>query len=201
MMIRCRRLFAVLAGLAVLTSVAFAGKFNKTLSVGDAAPSWSRIIGTDDKPHSLKDYKAAKVVVLTFTCNHCPVAQAYEDRLVGFVNRYKDKGVRLVAVNCNRNSADGLDAMKEHAKEKGFNFDYLFDESQQIGRNYGAAVTPHVFVLDKDRKIAYMGAWDNSMDPAKVEHHYVRDAVDALLAGKKPEVTESRQFGCGIQYE
>jgi peroxiredoxin len=200
-MLRIRVLVVCVAGLALLSSVALAGKFNKTLSVGDAAPAWSGAVGTDGKPHGLADYKDAKLVVLTFTCNHCPVAQAYEDRLVALVKQYKDKGVRLVAVNCNRNKADDLEAMTKHAKEQGFNFDYVYDESQQIGRDYGSTVTPQVFVLDKDRKVAYMGAFDDSMDPAKVEHHYVRDAVDALLAGKKPEVTESRPFGCGIQYE
>lgn len=191
------------AALAVLVCAAIGGaaKFNRKVDVGQRAPDWGDLVGIDDQTRSLKGYSDAKVVVLCFTCNHCPVATAYEDRFIRFVNEFKDKGVAFVAVNVSNLPQDRLPKMRQRAQRKGFNFDYLYDPSQEIGRAYGATVTPHVFVLDQDRRIAYMGAFDNSQDPAKVKHHYVRDAVDALLAGRRPEVKESLQFGCGITYE
>jgi peroxiredoxin len=171
------------------------------LKIGDAAPTFSGIIGTDDKEHSLKDYKSAKLVVLVFTCNHCPVAQAYQDRMMKLQKDYKAKGVQIVAVNVNNIDADKLDKMKERAKEKKFEFPYLYDASQKIGKDFGAKVTPHVFVLDKDRKVVYMGAVDNDQVESKAKEHYLRDALDALLAGKEPPKTVTKQFGCGIKYE
>lgn len=171
------------------------------VKVGDAAPDFSGIVGIDDKQHSLADYKDTGVVVLVFTCNHCPVAKAYEDRLIALQRDFADKGATLVAVNVSNLPADQLDKMKERAKEKGFNFPYLYDSSQKIGRNYGATVTPHVFVINKDRKIAYVGAIDDNMQAKDVKKHYLRDAVEALIAGKKPPQATTKQFGCGIKYE
>ena len=173
----------------------------KGVKVGDPAPDWKGIIGVDDKQHSLSDYKDAKLIVLVFTCNHCPVAKAYEDRLIALQKDYKDKGVQVIAVNVNNIPEDRLDRMKERAKEKGFNFPYIYDSSQKMGHDYGARVTPHVFVLDSERKIAYIGAIDDNMDPAKVKKHYLRDALDALLQGKTPPVAETKAFGCTIKYE
>lgn len=173
----------------------------KGVKVGDPAPDWKGIIGVDDKEHSLADYKDAKLIVLVFTCNHCPVAKAYEDRLVALQKDYKDKGVQVIAVNVNNIPEDRLDRMKVRAKEKGFNFPYIYDSSQKMGHDYGARVTPHVYVLDSERKIAYIGAIDDNMDPAKVKKHYLRDALDALLQGKTPPVAETKAFGCTIKYE
>jgi peroxiredoxin len=173
----------------------------KKLAVGDAAPEWKDLKGADDKGHGLKDLAKAKAVVVVFTCDHCPVAKAYEGRLGEFAKEYKDKGVELVAVNVSLGEADNPEKMKGLLKEKGFNFTYLLDPSQDLGRAYGATVTPHVFVLDGKRKVAYMGAFDDEMSVKDVKKHYVRDAVDAVLAGKKPEVAVSKQFGCGITYE
>jgi peroxiredoxin len=170
------------------------------LKIGDAGPDFKGIIGTDDKQHALDDYKDAKAVVVAFICNHCPVAVAYEDRLVKLQADYKDKGVQLIAVNVNTLPADRLDKMKERAEAKGFNFPYLYDETQKIGRDFGAKVTPHVFVLDKDRKLAYVGAIDNSQNADKAEKHYLRDALDAIVEGKTPDEPVTRQFGCGIKY-
>jgi peroxiredoxin len=189
---------AALTAFVLLTAViARAGN----LKIGDAAPTFSGIVGTDDKEHALKDYQSAKLVVLVFTCNHCPVAQAYQDRLMTLQKDYKEKGVQIVAVNVNNIDADKLDKMKERAKEKKFEFPYLYDASQKIGKDYGAKVTPHVFVLDKDRKLAYMGAVDDNMDESKVKKHLLKDALDALLAGKEPAEKVTKQFGCGIKYE
>jgi peroxiredoxin len=171
------------------------------LKIGDAAPEFSGIVGIDDQKHGLADYKDTKLIVLVFTCNHCPVAVAYEDRLVALQKDYKDKGVVLVAVNVNNLPADKLDKMKERAKSKGFNFPYLYDETQKIGRDYGAEVTPHVFVLDGKRKIAYIGAVDDKQNADAVKTHFLRDALDALLAGKEPPQAVTKHFGCGIKYE
>ncbi len=171
------------------------------LKIGQPAPDWSGIIGVDDEKHSLADYKKAKLVVMVFTCNHCPVAKAYEDRLVALQKDYKKKGVQVIAVNVNNLPADRLDMMKVRAKEKKFNFPYLYDPTQKMGHDYAARVTPHVFVLDGDRKIAYVGAIDDNNNPKKVEEKYLREALDVLLAGEKPDKAETRARGCSVKYE
>jgi peroxiredoxin len=171
------------------------------LKVGDKAPDWSDIIGTDGKKHALADYKNAKLVVLVFTCNHCPVARAFEPRLIALQKDYQDKGVQLVAVNVNNIPPDRLEAMKRRASDRDFKFPYLYDSTQAIGKNYGATVTPHAFILDGKRKIAYMGAVEDTQNPDAVKEHYVRDALDSLLAGKEPKTPVTQQYGCGIRYE
>ena len=186
---------------AAVVVLAEAGCDAAKLNLGDAAPGWSGIVGTDDKPHGLSEYKDAKLIVLVFTCNHCPVAKAYEDRLIGIQKAYKDKLVQVVAVNVNNIPPDVLAPMKKRAQEKGFNFPYLYDSTQKMGRDYGATVTPHVFVLDKARKIAYMGAVDDNMAAEGVKTTYLRDALDALLSGKEPPKAITQQFGCGIAYD
>ena len=187
---------------AVVILSATSGSYAAKLQIGDPAPDWSGIVGVDDKDHSLSEYKRAKIVVVVFTCNHCPVAVAYEDRLIQLQKDYRKQGVRFVAVNVNNNPPiDRLEGMKVRAEEKRFNFPYLYDSSQKIGHDYGATVTPHVFALDKDRKIAYMGAIDDSKDEKKVTEHCLRDALDALLAGKEPPKPVTKQFGCTVKYE
>ncbi|MBX9789597.1 MAG: thioredoxin family protein [Pirellulales bacterium] len=200
------RKFACPAALFVFAisyaAVAEAGKFNKVLSPGDQAPEWTSLVGTDDKQHSLADYKNADVLVLVFTCNHCPVAIALEDRIIELQKDYAGKKVQVIAVNVNKGEDDDLDNMKERVTEKGFNFPYLFDPSQAIARDYGARVTPDVVVLNKARKVVYTGAIDdNWKDATSVGHRYVRDAIDATLGGQEPKVTETRAEGCGIRYE
>ena len=187
--------------LAALTATLAAGANAADLTIGQPAPNFTDIVGIDDKPHGLADYADARLVVVVFICNHCPVAVAYEERLVALQKDYGPKGVQLVAVNVNNLPADRLDEMKKRAKEKGFNFPYLYDSSQKIGHDYGAKVTPHVFVLDGKRKIAYMGAIDDNMSAGKVKKHHLRNALDALLAGKKPSEAVIKQFGCSIKYE
>jgi peroxiredoxin len=192
------KLAAVATAIVVLTTACcLAAKVN----VGDAAPKWSGIIGVDDKEHGLADYKDAKLIVLVFTCNHCPIAQAYEDRLVQFQKDYKAKAVQVVAVNVNNIEPDRLEPMKKRAKEKEFNFPYLYDKTQKIGRDHDAICTPHVYVLDQERKIAYMGQIDDNDRADKVTKRPLRDAVDALLAGKKPPEPATKPFGCSIKYE
>ncbi len=192
----CRNqfVFALLLSFACTT-------FAATAKIGEKAPGWSGIVGVDDAKHGLADYKKAKAVVLVFTCNHCPVAKAYENRLVALQKDYEKKGVQVVAVNVNNMAADKLEPMKERAKAKKFNFPYLYDSTQKIGLDYGATKTPEVFLLDKERKLAYHGAIDDSRDAKKVETHHLRDSIDAVLAGKKPPKAEVAAMGCGIRYE
>lgn len=195
-------LFGAMFLVMTVAAPALAGKFNKTLDIGDAAPQFSGLQGIDGKPHSLADYEKQDVLVVVFTCNHCPVAQAYNERFNKFVADHKGKSVGFLAINANATPKESAEAMKEFAKEQDLKYVYAADETQKSGKAYGAAVTPHVFILDKDRKIAYMGAWDDSpMNADKVEKTYARDAVEALLSGKKPEVAETQQVGCGIRYE
>ncbi len=186
----------VLLALVVASAARAAG-----VKIGDKAPDWSGIIGVDDKSHSLSDYSKAKLIVLVFTCNHCPVAVAYQDRLVALQKDYQAKGVQVIAINVNNLAEDKLDKMKERAKQKGFNFPYLYDSSQKTARDYGATCTPHVFVLGKERKIAYMGAIDDNNSPKQVKRHYLRDALDALLAGGQPPKTVTQQRGCSIKWD
>lgn len=194
--------------IALLAAVVFtafesptlAGKFNRVLSVGDPAPVWKDLIGVEDKRHSLADCKS-KLVVLVFIANHCPVSAAYEERLKQLAVDYRDRDVELVAISVSQLDSDRLDKMKERGKDSKFSFPYLQDASQAIGRRYGATMTPQVFVLNAERRIAYMGAFDDQWkDAAKVETHYTRAAIDALLAGKPPEIRETRPVGCAIEY-
>jgi len=195
---RCAVCLAVLAmvGLALSCQAA-----ETKLKIGDKAPDFKDLPGVDGKKHSLSDYADAKIVVVVFTCNHCPVAKAYEDRIIQFQKDYKDKGVQVIAINVNNIPQDRLDKMIERAKQKGFNFPYLYDQSQESARQYGATCTPHFFVLCPERKIAYMGAMDDNNNPDKVKEHWLRDAVDALLAGKTPPKQITQQRGCSIKWD
>ncbi|MBL8798439.1 MAG: thioredoxin family protein [Planctomycetia bacterium] len=193
-MFRC--LSAVLVA-GVVAVVGSAGEFNKVVKIGDAAPAFSGLPGVDDKNHSLGDYKK-DVVVIAVTCNHCPVAVAYEDRMIAFAKKYADK-VDFIAINVNNLEADKLPAMKVRAKDKGFNFPYLYDESQKIGKEYGATVTPEFFVLNKERKIVYMGAFDNKQNGAT--ENFLEPAVEAALKGSAPTKAETKPFGCGVKYD
>jgi peroxiredoxin len=188
-----------LLALSLLPATAVAGEFNKTLSVGDPAPAWKDLPGTDGQKHALADH-ADKVVVLVFTCNSCPIAQDYEDRVVAFADKYKDR-VAVVAVNVNTIPEDRLDAMKKRAGQKKYSFPYLYDESQKIARDYGANYTPEFFVLTKDRKVAYMGAMDDKTRADEVKEKYLEAAVDAVLKGEKPPKGETIAHGCMIRYK
>ena len=193
--------FALVMVAAVLaTTAAGAPK----LKIGDPGPTWSGLAGVDDKQHALPDYEKAKLIVVVFTCNHCPVAVAYQDRLIALQKDYESKGVQVVAINSNspkKQPPDSFGKMKERAKEKDFNFPYLFDETQNVAKDYGATCTPHVFLLDQNRKVAYMGAIDDSMKADKVKVQFLRSALDALLSGKKPPKEVTSQFGCSIKWD
>lgn len=189
--------------LVMAAASTLAGEYNSTLSIGDKAPAWNALPGVDGNTHSLADLKDKDIVVVVFTCNSCPYAVDYEDRLIAFAEDVQKRSlpVSLVAINVNKNQSDSLEAMKARAKKKGFNFPYLFDESQKIAKDFGATRTPEFFVLNKQREIAYMGAMDDNTNASKVAKTYVRDAVEALLDGKKVAVTETPPVGCGIRFE
>lgn len=194
-------LFLIGAVVSTASRSAEAGKYNMTLDVGSAAPNFQNLPGVDDKSHSLADWKDAAVVVVVFTCNTCPTAVDYEERIQTLVKKYADGGkVAVVAINANQVAGDQLPKMKERAAEKKFGFTYLRDDSQQTAKAFGATYTPEFFVLDAQRKVAYMGAFDDSTSPDKVQVKYVEAAVDALLAGAKPETTETIARGCLVRY-
>jgi peroxiredoxin len=178
------------------------GKFNRKVAIGAAAPNFSGLPGVDGKTHSLADYSDKDVLVICVTCHHCPVAVAYEDRLIDFVKKSGATGkVALVAINVNNGEDDSIDKMREHAKETGFNFDFLHDASQQLGRSLGATVTPELYVFNKDRKLVYMGAFDDATNVANVKMKYLEPAVDAILKGQTPATAETRARGCSIEYQ
>jgi len=198
-----RKVFLGLAALALIGAPVLAGKYNKVLSVGDKAPGFSGLPAVEngqDTSISLSDVKE-DVVVVVFLGNHCPVVQKYEDRLIEFVKDYKDKGVKVIGLSVNDSDTDRIPGIKKYTKEHGSNYVYGYDESQAVGHAYGATNTPQFFVLDKERKIRYMGAMDDNVNEAKVTKQYLRDAVDALLKGEAPAVTETRPQGCGVQYK
>lgn len=181
----------------------WAGKYNRELEIGDPAPSWSSLPGVDGKEYSLADFAAKEVLVVAFTCNSCPYAVDYEDRMIEFAKQHcgaKAK-VALVAINVNKIEADSLPQMKKRAETKQFPFPYLFDDTQMTAIKYGATRTPEFFVLDKYRKIAYMGAFDDSPDAKKAKQNYLKAAVQATLAGKQVEVAETNPIGCNIRFE
>ena len=179
-----------------------AGKYNKTLSIGDAAPDWADLPGVDGKRHSLADFKDKDCLVIAFTCNTCPYAQDYEDRLIDLSKKFATDGkAALIAINANRVRGDLLPDMQERAKERGFNYPYLHDETQEVAKSYGATYTPEFVVLDKQRRVVYLGALDDSTDPAKVKQRYVESAVAAALAGEKAEVSETPAIGCAVRYQ
>lgn len=185
----------------LFSSTLFAGQFNTVMEIGATAPAWKDLPGTDGQDHSFESVADAKVVVVVFTCNSCPYALDLEDRLIELVKRFDGKGVACVAINVNTVEEDKMPAMKERAKEKGFTFPYLWDQSQQIAKDYGAKYTPEFFVLVNDRKLVYMGSLDDSPAGDKVTKTYVADAIESALAGESVKVTETVPIGCRIRFE
>ncbi len=195
------RMLLAMIFVGAATMLSMAGQFNKTISIGDAAPAFADLQGTDGKTHSLKDV-TADVVVLVFTCNSCPIAVQYEDRLVALAKLHAGPNtkVAILAVNVNTVAEDQLPKMIERATKKQFNFVYMYDPSQQIAKAYGANYTPECFVLNKDRKIVYMGAFDDNTTAEKVTIPYVADAIRAALDGKDAPKAETLARGCRIRF-
>jgi peroxiredoxin len=200
---------------ALMGPLAFAAPADqpKTLAIGSSAPSFS-LKGTDGKTYTLHSFKGAKILAIVFTCNHCPTAQAYEDRLIQITKEYGAKGVAVVAVSPNDPKAVRLDElgysdlndsyaeMKIRAKEKGFNFPYLYDgDTQAMSLAYGPVATPHIFIFDADRKLRYQGRIDDVENPAKKPNNMdARNALDALLSNTEVPVAATKVFGCSVKW-
>ena len=175
--------------------------------IGDKAMNF-KLKNIDGKMISLNDNASAKGYILVFTCNHCPFAKAYEDRIITLHNQFAAKGYPVIAINPNDKNIepeDSYEEMVKRAAEHHYHFPYLYDETQEIATAYGAARTPHVFVLQKMGKdfiIKYIGAIDNNADePASVTKHYVTDAVNSLLEGKEVVVKSTKAIGCTIKWK
>ena len=178
---------------------------NSGYQVGDEATDF-KLKNIDGKMVSLSDYKSAKGFIVVFTCNHCPYAKKYEDRIVALDKMYKSKGYPVIAINPNDATVqpqDGFEEMKTRAKEKGFTFPYLVDEDQKIYPIYGATKTPHVYILKKENGkniVKYIGAIDNNYEnPNDVSEFYVQDAVNQLLKNEKVKTEKTVAIGCTIK--
>jgi len=209
----CKAIVAALVVALIGRTVTIAEEV-KTLEIGAAAPEF-KLPGADGRTHRLADYKRAKVLVVVFTCNHCPTAQAYEERIKALASDYKDKGVALVAISPNDPKAvrldelgytdvsDSLADMKIRAKDKRFNFPYLYDgDKQEVSKAYGPVSTPHVFIFDGERKLRYVGRVDDNenQQAGRVTSTDARNAIEALLAGRPVPVETTRTFGCSIKW-
>jgi peroxiredoxin len=205
-MFRLLCLFLVAAGLLLADE-------HPTLAIGSPAPDFA-LPGIDGKTHRLAEYSKSPVLVIVFTCDHCPTAQLYESRIKKLASDYQDKGVTLVAINPNDPDAvqlselgytdlsDSLDDMKIRAEYRGFNFPYLYDgETQETSRAYGPKATPHVFVFDESRKLRFEGRIDNSQRESLVKTQDTRNAIDALLSGKPVAVDHTGVFGCSTKWK
>ena len=208
---RARVTLSIVLFLLMCSNPAATAKEVETLEVGASAPELN-LPGVDDKTYQLSDFADADVLVVIFTCNHCPTAQAYEQRIIKLHEDYQDKGVALVAISPNDPLAvrldelgytdigDSLKDMKLHAKRRGFKFPYLYDgETQRVSTAYGALATPHVFIFDKKRKLRYNGRIDDA-DIKEPKSHDARNAIDDLLAGKPVRVEKTRVFGCSTKW-
>ncbi len=184
----------------------------KTLAIGAKAPDF-RLTGTDDRTWSLQDFDRYRLVAVVFSCNHCPTAQAYEDRLIRVCLDYQAKGVGMVMISPNSPKAlnlaemgytdvgDTLEDMKIRAKDKQFPFPYLYDgDDQKASMAYGPVATPHVFIFDEKRLLQYTGRVDEKEKPGSGKAEDLRNALDALLAGKKPSPATTKVFGCSIKW-
>ena len=173
-----------------------------TLTLGTTAPEFV-LPGVDGRDRTLADYADADVIVLIQSCNHCPYVQAWEGRMSAIQRDYADRGVRLVAISSNDAGSypeDSFEEMAKRAKRERFAFDYLYDEDQSVARALGSERTPEVFVFDRDRALVYHGAVDDSREEDGVQTQYLRDALDATLAGRAPAVTETAPRGCTVKW-
>ena len=208
MKIRFTSLACIIFGL-LLPTIA---QDRETLSIGSAAPDFS-LPGVDGNDHRLSDFSESDLLVVVFTCNHCPTAQAYEDRLIDLVRDYSAKGVSFVAISPNDPGSvrldelgysdlnDSLEEMQLRAEEKGFNFPYLYDgDEQAVSKAYGPTATPHVFLFDKKRILRYRGRIDNSEKGTNITSDDLRNALNSLLTGEQVAVTTTRPFGCSIKW-
>jgi peroxiredoxin len=173
-----------------------------TLPLGARAPEFD-LPDVAGKNYSLASFRESPVLVVIFTCNHCPYVKDYEDRVISVQRDYGPKGVQLVAINSNDSKSypeDSFPEMIKRSMSKGFNFPYLRDESQKVAEKYGAICTPHVFAFDRERILKYRGRIDDSRDPLRVTSNDLRNALDDMLTGKEVRVPDTRPFGCSIKW-
>lgn len=177
---------------------------NAGYKIGDKAIDFN-LKSTDGKFYSLESLKKGKGFIVIFTCNHCPFSQAYEQRIIALHKKYAPKGMPVVAINPNdsvREPEDSYENMKKRAKKYKYPFVYLVDETQAIAKAYGAMRTPHVFVLDANRNVIYIGAIDDNFeDPKLVKEKYLENALDAFLNGKPITNPLTKAIGCGIKWK
>jgi peroxiredoxin len=195
----------IYSAVALLFLVA-SSPINKGIEVGDIAPDF-KLKNVDGKMVSMADYKGAKGFIVIFDCNTCPYSKAYNDRIKALHTNYASKGFPLIVIQPNdpiKSPGDSYEEMIKYAKEKGYNFPYLIDETQETTRAYGATNTPHVFLLNKkgaELRVAYIGAIDNNTQSAeRADKKYVEDAIDALLAGKEVPTNKTKAIGCTIKW-
>jgi peroxiredoxin len=172
------------------------------LALDSPAPAFD-LAGVDGRRHRLEDYGDARALALIQSCNHCPYVIAWEGRMIEIQDDYAERGVRLIAVSSNdveKYPADSFDEMKKRATERGFNFDYLWDEDQSLARALGSTRTPEVFLFDRERKLVYHGAIDDNREQDAVSQHWLREALDAVLAEQEPPVAETPPVGCSVKY-
>ena len=199
--------------LLVLALMTRADDAHPVLSLGSSAPNFD-LPGIDGKTHKLADYDTSPVLVVVFTCNHCPIAQMYEKRIAELAADYKDRGVAVVAIQPNDPTAirideldssdmsDSLEEMKVRAQYKHLTYPYLYDgETQSVTRAYGPQATPHVFVFDRERRLRYEGRMDNSYRVEQVKSREARDAIEALLVNRQPAVQHTGVFGCSTKWK
>lgn len=198
------RTVAVAAAVAlIIAESALAGQFNKVLSPGDPAPAWVGLSGTDGQKHALADLTDKDVVVVVFTCNTCPIATDYESRIIAFAKQHAGPGskVGMVAINPNAGKDESLPEMTKRAAKKKFPFPYLADPTQQVAKKYGATYTPEFFVLNKARKVVYLGAMDDKSPPASATKSHLEAAVQAALKGEAPATAETLARGCMVKWK
>jgi peroxiredoxin len=173
-----------------------------TITIGTTAPAFE-LPGVDGRTHALDDYRDVAALALVQSCNHCPYVQAWEGRMNALQRELGPRGFALVAISSNDADSypeDSFEAMGARAREEGFDFDYLYDESQEIARTLGADRTPEVFLFDRDRRLVYHGAIDDSRNEDAVTQQYLRDAVEAVLAGEEPPVSDTMPVGCTVKW-
>lgn len=192
-----------LAGFIALTTAGLATA--APIALGTKLPAEAKLKNAaDGKELTLGKVAGKKGTLVVFTCNHCPFAKAWEGRIVELGNTYAKQGFGVVLVNANdpgRNAGDSLEGTAARAKERGMQFPYAIDETSGLARTFGAERTPEAFLFDRDGKLAYRGTIDdNSDEPAKVSKRYLKDALEAVLAGKAPATAETKSLGCGIKF-
>ena len=174
------------------------------LKIDSAIPGFS-LTGVDGKTYDLNSFSDKKILIVIFSCNHCPYVQAYEDRIIALQKEFETKGMQIIAINSNddvKYPDDSFDEMKKRANAKGFNFPYLRDENQDVAKAFSATHTPQIFLFDKDRKLKYEGKIDdNWQEPDKVKSKYLRDAILEVLDEKEVSVPETFSIGCTIKWK